>query len=108
MCQITQIITIIYNLYGAAHIFQCYQQYCSAGCWAWISPQSGVTMLNNIVDNIEMWEAQHCSTLFSSTMNRLCIFTRAILWGIAQFVAAHATSCYLFKRCLLNDVTGNM
>ena len=22
-------------------------------CWAWISPQSGVTMLNNIVDNIE-------------------------------------------------------
>ena len=22
-------------------------------CWAWISPQSGVTMLNNIVDNYE-------------------------------------------------------
>ena len=22
-------------------------------CWAWISPQSGVTILNNIVDNIE-------------------------------------------------------
>ena len=22
-------------------------------CWTWISPQSGVTMLNNIVDNIE-------------------------------------------------------
>ena len=22
-------------------------------CWAWISPQSGVTMLNNIVDNTE-------------------------------------------------------
>ena len=27
-------------------------------CWAWISPQSGVTMLNNIVDSIEQ-RGQH-------------------------------------------------
>ena len=31
-----------------------------------------------------------------------------ILWGIAQFVAAHATLCYPIKRCQLNNVTGNM
>ena len=25
-----------------------------------------------------MWAAQHCSRLFSSTMNRLCVFTRLV------------------------------
>ena len=30
-------------------------------CWAWISPQSGVTMPSNIVDNIEQ-----CCILFST------------------------------------------
>ena len=49
-------------------------------------------MLNNIVDNIvdnigTMWAAQHCSRLFSSTLNRLCVFTRVVVFH--QVVLLH-------------------
>ena len=40
----------------AAHIVQCCQQYRSV-LLSLNSLQSGVTMLNNIVDNIELWKA---------------------------------------------------
>ena len=46
-------------------------------CWAWISPQSGVNNAEQYCwQHWTMWAAQHCSCLFSSTLNRLCVFTR--------------------------------
>ena len=42
----------------AAHIVQGCQQYWTS-CWAWTSLQSGVTMLNNIVDNLEQCGQQN-------------------------------------------------
>ena len=42
----------------AAHIVQGFQQYWTSW-WAWISLQSGVTMLNNIVDIIEQCGQQN-------------------------------------------------
>ena len=51
-------------------------------CWAW-SPQSGVTMLNNIADNIEQCGQQNIGLIYSTTLKRsiflavniLCIYT---------------------------------
>ena len=78
--------------------------------WVWISPQSGVTMLNNIVDNIEQCgQAQHCSRLFLSTLNRLFVLCcgpyckvylhdtmnrmRSLLW--CMWSSEHAWKCHI-------------
>ena len=42
----------------AAHIVYIVVNNIVQHCWAWISPQSGVTMLNNIVNNYEQY-GQH-------------------------------------------------
>ena len=58
----------------AAHIVQCCQPYSVQHCYTWSQANSGSTILNNIVDNVEMLAAKHCSTLFSTALNRLCDF----------------------------------
>ena len=60
----------------AAHIVQCCQHYCST----LLHLIAGQFRLNNAEQycwqHWTMWAAQHCSRLFSSTLNRMCAFTR--------------------------------
>ena len=49
-------------------------------CLAWIRPQSGVTMPNNIVDNIEQCCPHNvCCILFSTASDFLPCITRAVM-----------------------------
>ena len=69
-----------------AHIVQRF--HIARHCWAWVSPHSGVTMLYNIVENIEQyaWAAKRCSILFSSAQNRFAAyFTLPILRLVPKF-----------------------
>ena len=70
-------------------------------CWAWISPQSSVTMPNNIVDNIE----QFCpNNIVASCFQQLLIFGRVLEWNMKVYLNFWQVTVYNGRMCVLGKL----
>ena len=55
-------------------------------------------MLKNIVDNIEQCKQETCSMLFSSTLNRLCVYIYACTHLATRFIVVVACNFTLIDK----------